>query len=125
MTETGNAVKSLIFESGKTSPEMTHDLKVLGKGNMQNGIKQLASFFLDEGRQSGYHLGERNGVIKGVAGTLFIGSLIAGGYYIVDRYRISKIIKKHEKEGKKILHVMNADELENAVDETNPELQEE
>ena len=106
MSEAGAAVRSLVFESGKASPEMTHDLKVLGGGKMQDGIKRLASFFMEEGRERGYLQGERAGSIKGVAGTLFVGSLIAGGCWIAERCRINKIIKEHEKEGMKIIRVM-------------------
>lgn len=106
MSEAGAAVRSLVFESGKASPEMTHDLKVLGGGKMQDGIKRLASFFMEEGRERGYLQGERTGTIKGVAGTLFVGSLIAGGCWIAERHRTKKIIKEHEKEGMKIIRVM-------------------
>ena len=106
MSEAGAAVRSLVFESGKASPEMTHDLKVLGGGKMQDGIKRLASFFMEEGRERGYLQGERAGTIKGVAGTLFVGSLIAGGCWIAERCRINKIIKEHEKERMKIIRVM-------------------
>lgn len=109
MSETGAAVRSLVFESGKASPEMTHNLKVLGGGNMQDGIKRLASFFMEDGRERGYMQGERAGAIKGVAGTLFVGSLIAGGYWIAERCRINKIVKAHEKEGMKIIRVMESE----------------
>ena len=106
MSETGVAVRNLVFESGKASPEMTHDLKVLGGGKMQDGIKRLASFFMEEGRERGYLQGERTGTIKGVAGTLVVGSLIVGGCWIVERCRINKRIKEHEKEGREIIRVM-------------------
>ena len=106
MSEAGAAVRSLVFENGKAGPEMTHDLKVLGGGDMQKGLKRLAAFFMEEGRLSGYKLGERNGTIKGVAGTLLAGSLIAGGCWITERCRINKIIKEHEKEGMKIIRVV-------------------
>ena len=106
MSEAGAAVRSLVFESGKAGPEMTHDLKVLGGGKMQDGIKRLASFFMEEGRERGYLQGERAGTIKGVAGTLFVGSLIARGCWIAEWCRINKIIKEHEKEGMKIIRVM-------------------
>ena len=106
MSEAGAAVRSLVFESDKASPEMTHDLKVLGGGKMQDGIKRLASFFMEEGRECGYLQGERAGIIKGAAGTLFVGSLIAGGCWIAERCRINQIIKEHEKEGMKIIRVM-------------------
>lgn len=107
MSEAGDAVRSLVFESGKAGPEMTHDLKVLGDGKMQVGIKRLAAFFMEEGQELGYLQGERAGTIKGVAGTLFVGSLIVGGCWIAERCRNNKIIKKHEKEGMKIIRVMN------------------
>ena len=57
-------------------------------------------------RECGYLQGERAGIIKGAAGTLFVGSLIAGGCWIAERCRINKIIKEHEKEGMKIIRVM-------------------
>lgn len=112
MSEAGAAVRSLVFESGKASAEMTHDLKVLGGGKMQDGVKRLASFFMEEGRQRGYLQGERAGTIKGVAGTLFVGSVIAGGYWLAERCRINKIIKEHEKEGMKIIRVMEQETAE-------------
>ena len=112
MSEVGAAVRSLVFENGKSSSEMTHDFKVLGDGKMQDGIKRLALFFMEEGRQRGYLQGERAGTIKGVAGTLFVGSVIAGGCWIAERCRINKIIKEHEKEGMKIIRVMEQETSE-------------
>lgn len=38
MSEVGAAVRSLVFENGKSSSEMTHDFKVLGDGKMQDGL---------------------------------------------------------------------------------------
>lgn len=112
MTEVGGAVNSLVFESGKASPEMTHSLKVLGSGDMQTGIKRLAAFFMEEGRERGYICGEKNGIFKGIAGTLFVGSLVAGGYYIAEQYKMKKLIKAHVSEGKKIIHVLKKEEPE-------------
>lgn len=106
MSEVGAKVKSFVFENGKSSSEMTHDFKVLGDGKMQDGVKRLALFFMEEGRQRGYLQGERAGTIKGVAGTLFVGSVIAGGCWIAERCRINKLIKEHEKEGMKVIRVM-------------------
>lgn len=116
MCEVGEVVRSLVFESGKASAEMTHDLKVLGDGKMQEGIKRLALFFMEEGRERGYWQGERVGTIKGIAGTLFVGSLIAGGCWIAEQYRNSKTIKEHEKEGMKIIRVMEQETSEEPVE---------
>lgn len=111
MSEVGAKVKSFVFENGKSSSEMTHDFKVLGDGKMQDGVKRLALFFMEEGRQRGYLQGERAGTIKGVAGTLFVGSVIAGGCWIAERCRINKLIKEHEKEGMKVIRVMEQEIL--------------
>lgn len=79
MSETGMQVRNLVVENGKSSSEITHDLKVLGEGNMQKGIKKLAILCLEEGAQRGYKIGEINGIIEGTVGTLLlVGSLLLG-----------------------------------------------
>lgn len=112
MSEVGNTIQSLIFGTGLAGPEMTHSLKVYGDGNMQKGIRKVATFFLQEGMQRGYRYGERSGIIKGSVGTVAIGTLMVGGFLIVDKVKRKKADKVHEEEGKKFL---------NALQQTAPE----
>ncbi len=119
MYEKENILKSLVLEQGMSSSEITHTFKIGGGGNMQDGIKQFANLFFKEG----YKLGEKNGIIKGTAGTLFLVSLVLGGYYITEKYKSNKEIKKHEKESIKILDIMKSETPTEADMEENQELQ--
>lgn len=123
MSEVGNTIKSLIFGKDQAGPDMTHGLKVLGDGDMQNGIKRVAAFFWEEGTQNGYRRGERSGVIKGSAGTFVIGSLVVGGIYVIDKYKEHKAKKAHEEEGRKILSALQQKVPENMKQEVQEEQQ--
>ena len=109
MSGAGNAIKSLLLDNGQTGSDMTHGLKVAGNGDMKNGIKRVAAFFLEEGKQIGYKMGEKSGRIQGTLGTLAIGSAIAGSWCFVKRQNKKK---KHEEEGKKIIGALQQNVME-------------
>ena len=81
MTATTMQIADLITASGQTGPQMTHALKVLGNGDMQQGLIRIAKFFLAEGK-SYINIGRLQGVVGGAAvvGLIFlIAKLIKDG----------------------------------------------
>ena len=61
-------IYDLMETTGKSAPDITQALKNIG-GDMQTGVKKIATYFLDEGRYEGYQvgkqIGEKNGLLKG------------------------------------------------------------
>lgn len=93
MSELVSLINDLIKSSGISAPKMTHALKYLGDGNMQNGIARIASFCTKEGIK----IGTVRVAIGGV-----VGSAVLYGLYLL----ISKQVKEHQKhriEGEAIL----------------------
>ena len=114
MSEVGDTIKSLLFDDRQAGADMTHRLKVLGNGSMQDGMKRLATFFIKEGRMAGFKEGEKSGIVKGSLGTLAIGSAIAGTWYLVEQHKQKK---KHEEDGGKILNTLRQEESEKRLEE--------
>ncbi|MEN6350987.1 MAG: hypothetical protein ABFD08_16525 [Syntrophomonas sp.] len=68
MKATTMQITDLITASGKTGPQMTHALKVLGNGDMQLGFLRIANYFLAEG----IIVGRLQGVVGGAIGVWLI-----------------------------------------------------
>ena len=100
MGRISKAVEELISTNGKAAPDMTHALKVMGDGDMQNGVKRFANYFLEEGKERGFVAGEKSGIMKGAVITVSILSLVHIGKNILDR---NATHKKHQIDGKIIL----------------------
>ncbi|AHM57666.1 hypothetical protein EAL2_808p01610 (plasmid) [Peptoclostridium acidaminophilum DSM 3953] len=74
-------IADLITASGQTGPQMTHALKVLGNGDMQQGLIRIANYFQAEGK-SYIKVGRLQGVVVGAAGAgliFLIAKLIKDG----------------------------------------------
>lgn len=95
MVTTPMYIANLITTGGKTGPQMTHALKVLGNGDMQQGLIRIAKFFLAEGK-SYIVVGRLQGVVGGAVGTGLIFLIIK---LIKDRRKTSK----QKEEGKAIM----------------------
>lgn len=89
MNKTGSTVAKLFRQSNKSAPEMTHVLKTIGNGDMQEGILNIISTSFKEGAIHG----EKRGAIKG--GTA-VGCLLLGINFLI------KEIRKHKADRRKI-----------------------
>lgn len=88
MITTAMQIADLITADGQTGPRMTHALKVLGNGDMQQGLIRIAKFFLAEGKSY-----IKVGRIQGAVGVAACAGLI---------FLIAKLIKDgHEKSKQK------------------------
>lgn len=79
MTDIEKAIVDLLMPDGKPSPKMTHAVKFIGDGSMQNGFARIADYFTKAGERSGFKKGAIGGSIGGfaVASIIFaIGVLI-------------------------------------------------
>ena len=48
MTNTATQIANLMMNNGKTAADMTHAVKVLGNGSMQQGFARIGSYFTKE-----------------------------------------------------------------------------
>lgn len=71
MTVTTMKISDFITTSGHTGPQMTHALKVLGNGDMQQGLIRIAKYSFAEGK-SYIKVGRLQGVVGGAAGAVLI-----------------------------------------------------
>ena len=69
--------------------DMTHSLKIIGDGDMKEGMKTIAEFFEENGM--------KKGALFGTAGTLTVIGLIVGVK------KIYSMKKAHKEKGEKIL----------------------
>ena len=105
MTNTGKQILNLMKDNGKSAPDMTHSLKVLGNGSMQKGFARIEDFFTDEVNATAKKeltKGRIQGVIGSVLGTAALGGLIT---LIINK---KKRKAAHEAEGQEILKVMKS-----------------
>lgn len=72
MTDVEKAIVDLLIPDGKTSPKMTHAVKFIGDGSMQNGFARIADYFTKVGERNGY----KKGAIEGGIGGLAVASII-------------------------------------------------
>jgi hypothetical protein len=92
-------IAALITTNGQTGPQMAHTLKVLGNGDMQQGLIRIAKSFLAEGK-SYIKVARLQGVVGGAAGAGLI-------------FLIAKLIKdghkksKQQEEAKAIMDAFN------------------
>lgn len=99
-------IYDLMETTGKSAPDIAQALKNIG-GDMQTGVKKIATYFLDEGRYEGYRvgkqIGEKNGLLKGTIIGLAIPALLGAGYYLYDKHKVRAAMCVHEADGKEIL----------------------
>lgn len=88
-------IYDLMETTGKSAPDITQALKNIG-GDMQTGVKKIATYFLDEGRYEGYQvgkqIGEKSGLLKGTTIGLAIPVLFGTGYYLYDKHKVILIL---------------------------------
>lgn len=96
MIATTIQITDLITASGQTGPQMTHALKVLGNGDMQQGLIRIAKFFHAEGK-SYIKLGRLQGVVGGAAGAGLI-------FLIIKLIKDGHEKSKHKEEAKAIMN---------------------
>ena len=103
MTNTATQIANLMMNNGKTAADMTHAVKVLGNGSMQQGFARIGSYFTKEAAiaaAKGLAKGRIQGGVVRVLGTVAAGGIIA---YFVNK---NKQKADHEEEGRRILQVM-------------------
>ena len=90
MNNISKEITELLSDSCKAAPDMTHSLKIIGDGDMKNGMKTVAEFFTESGM--------KKGALLGTVGTLTVVGLIVG---IKELYSMNKANKE---KGEKILN---------------------
>ena len=105
MSNTGKQIANLMMDTGKSAPDMTHAVKVLGNGSMQKGFSRIGKYFMDEintANKKGPTKGRIQGGIAGALGAVALGGAI--------KFAIDKKHKHsaHEIEGQKILKEMQS-----------------
>lgn len=89
MSDLNKKITELLSDSCKAAPDMTHSLKIIGDGDMKEGMKTIAEFFEENGM--------KKGALFGTAGTLTVIGLIVGVK------KIYSMKKAHKEKGEKIL----------------------
>ena len=100
MTNTGAKIANLLTKNRPAAPDMTHALKVLGKGSMKAGLEKMGDYFKEEAAKS---------LVKGRIQGIAIGA--GGAFTAVFLYKKVRDYWKdrkekdetHEKEGEEIL----------------------
>ena len=108
MLNTSLQIANLMSNNNLSAAEMTHALKILGNGNMQNGFNRIGCYFskeIMEASAKGLTTGRIQGFVLGVSSTIIIGG--------VSTYIINKIQKEKEleKEGQEIHNAMQQNSL--------------
>lgn len=103
MSNKGNQIGELLNTTSAAAPDVTKPLKVIGDGNMLEGVKNIFDYALAEGERSGIVKGEKMGLMKGSTITLGVCSilyLIPKGIKFVKKVVAEK--KAHDEMGEKI-----------------------
>ena len=96
MTQTGNKILELINSVGLDSSKITHALRELGDGKMQDGLRRIAEY----GMKEGFRNGQKSGIGIGIGIGAVAVSVSVGTYKIVtDRIAMAR---EHGQEGKTI-----------------------
>ena len=92
----------LLETTGKSAPYNTQAHKNIG-GDMQTGVKKIATYFLDEGRYEGYQvgkqIGEKSGLLKGTTIGLAIPVLFGTGSYLNGKHKDKATQRAHAADG--------------------------
>ena len=98
MDDINKQILELVNTRGKSAPQMTHALKFIGDGNMENGIEKIKTYFVSEGKK----IGEMTGYVKGVVFTSLVFTVA-----ILIKEKI-ETDKKRKEEGQAILMGLEA-----------------
>lgn len=83
-------ILDLIFNgAGRCAPDLTHDLSVVGNGDMAEGITQIANYCID----AGYEAGEKFGTKKGIGIGLAIAT-VGLGVHALYKWHIKNVEKR-------------------------------
>lgn len=113
--ETYNSIQT----RNKSANQITHFLKLFGNGNMNSGLKRVAntSYYIGEksgfyrGKEYGITIGEKQGIIEGVGGTLSSIAVLCLIKFMVE--------KKKERQALKTKKRTSLEDTENTSDDTN------
>jgi len=113
MTNIAREIATLIMSNGKSAADMTHAIKVLGNGSMQEGLTRVASYFTKESAMiaaKSLSKGRFQGVVIGAVGA----TAVCGGIALAVNYK-KRQQKDHDAEGRKILSTMTDGQSETTV----------
>lgn len=118
MTNTGKQIAELMMDTGKSAPDMTHAVKILGDGSMQNGFSRIGEYFMEENA-----IASGKGLFKGriqgcIAGAVAV-SLLGGITLLVASKKEKKT--NHEAEGQEILKAVKLSDSVSATSSTRDE----
>lgn len=83
-------ILDLIFNgAGRCAPDLTHDLSVVGNGDMAEGITQIANYCIG----AGYEAGEKFGTKKGIGIGLAIAT-VGLGVHALYKWHIKNVEKR-------------------------------
>ena len=105
MNNTAEQIAKLIYAPNPSAPNTTHALAELGNGNMQNGLRRIASYYAAES-SSNLRLGRIQGCLVGALSATATAGAIALIYHSIQRKRL-------ESEGKVILNTLQKSANEN------------
>ncbi len=98
MKDTAFQILDILTGKGKTAAEMTHALKELGGGDMQNGLSLIGEYFTEKSATALTDGRIQGGLVVGAA------SLVIGGIvFAVSRVKEKKVL---EMEGEYILNTI-------------------
>lgn len=112
MTDTGKQILKLMTNDGKSAPEITHAVKVLGNGSMQRGLTYMGEYFKEEIAEAASKGIAKGRIQGGVVGTLITLSLGVLAYQAIRKKKKAEV---HEASGRKILKTM-----ESSIDTKEP-----
>ena len=112
MNNTADQIAKLIYTPNPSAPITTHALAELGNGNMQNGLRRIASYYAAES-SSNLRLGRIQGCLVGALSATATAGAIALIFHSIQKKRI-------ESEGKVILNTLQKSANENIDIAENP-----
>ena len=98
MSTKSTQIMGLVGTKNISASDMSHTAKLIGNGDMQQGLRKIAAYFKD----MGYLEGNRNGWIKGSVTTLFVGAVVWGGVQLKRLYEENQLSKRLERDGEAI-----------------------
>jgi len=99
-------ILNLLAKNGKSAPEFTHALKVLGDGSMQQGVERLSKYYLEDLALQKSHSLRTGWVQGGIAGIVLTALTLASVAAI-----------KHNKE-RQLKHAIEAEQIQDALAST-------
>lgn len=102
MSNKGKQIGELLNKTTAAAPDVTKPLKVIGDGNMLDGVKNIFNYALREGEKSGFIKGSV--ITFGVCGTLYL--ILKGVKFIRQKVAEKKI---HDEMGEKIYAAFNGE----------------